>query len=80
VESLAFLVVCLVVVTNLCGPGALLAAYYGYDVLAAVIGGLAIMLGWQWYSTVYTWARYLGLLSLAMGAGAIWLVFKHWTA
>ena len=78
-ESLAFLVVCLVVAVNLCGPGALVAAYYGYDVLAAIVGSFAVLLGWQWYSTVYTWARYLGLLSLVMGLAAIALVFKHWT-
>lgn len=78
-ESLAFLVFCLFVAVNLCGPGALLAAYLHYDVLAAITGGFAVLLGWQWFSTVYTWARYLGLLSLLMGVTAIALVFKHWT-
>ena len=77
-ESLAFLVVCLVVAMNLCGPGALVAAHYRYDVIAAFIGGLAVLLGWQWFTTVYTWARYLGLVSLGMGLVAIGLVFKHW--
>lgn len=77
VESLAILVVCLFVAMNLCGPGALALVYFQLNIPAAVVGAAAVFLGAQWFTGVYTWARYLGIVSALMGALAVALVFKH---
>ena len=43
-ESLAFLVVCIFVAVNLCGPGALILAYFKLDVLAVMTAAAALVL------------------------------------
>lgn len=77
-ESLAFLVVCIFVAVNLCGPGSLILAYFKLDVLAVMVAAAALVLGAQWFSGVYTWARYLGLVSCGMGVATLAIVLKRW--
>lgn len=79
-ESLAILIVCLFVAMNLCGPGALALAYFKLYIPAAIVGAGAVLFGIQWFQGVYTWARYLGIVSAFMGLLAIALVFKHLTS
>lgn len=77
-ESLAFLVVCIFVAVNLCGPGALILAYFKLDVLAVMTAAAALVLGVQWFTGVSTWAKYLGIVSVLMGAAAMSIVLKRW--
>jgi hypothetical protein len=77
-ESLAFIVVCVFVAVNLCGPGALILAHFKLDVLAVITAAAALVLGVQWFISVFTWARYLGLVSVCMGALAMGIVLKRW--
>jgi hypothetical protein len=76
-ESLAILVVWLFILVHLTGPIALALAYYDFWLAGGLLGVAAIGLGVQWYSGVYTWPRYLGLVSAGMGLSAVVLVFRR---
>ena len=72
-ESLAFLVFVIFSAVFLCGPIAVLLAYLKWPILALIVGGTAIWLGVYWFATVYTWAKYLGVVSAGLG---LWALFK----
>lgn len=72
-ESLALLVFVIFCAVFLCGPIAVLLAYLKWTLLALIVGGLAIWLGVYWFATVYTWAKYLGVVSAGLG---LWALFK----
>jgi uncharacterized Tic20 family protein len=73
VASLAYLILFLIVLVFLLGPFAIWFAAKNYPIAAALAGIAAIWLGLQWYVGVYTWPKYLGIVSACMGAYAIWL-------
>jgi len=73
VASLAYLVILLFILVFLFGPFAVWFAVKNMPIAAALAGIAAIWLGLQWYVGVYTWPKYLGLVSACMGAYAIWL-------
>lgn len=73
-ESLALAVLWIFILTHLTGPIALVLAYYDFWLPGGLLGAMALVLGIRWYFGVYTWPRYLGLISAAMGAGALGIV------
>lgn len=70
-ESLGVLVFVLFCAMFLCGPIALGLAYARWNWLAIFIGCVAIMLGIQWFAGVYTWFKWLGVISAFMGLLAL---------
>jgi len=70
-ESLALLVFGIFCAAFLCGPIALGLAYGKFNVLAAIAAIIAIWLGIYWFATIYTWAKYLGVLSALCGLLAL---------
>jgi len=78
-ESLALLVVWLFIFTHLCGPLALVLSFSVYWLnlwMAVLIGCLAVFLGVHWFTGVYTWPRYLGLVSAGFGIFAVYKAIK----
>lgn len=73
-ESLALLVFIIFSAVFLCGPLAIALAVQHRGVLAVLLAGVAIWLGIYWYVTVYTWAKYLGVLSAGCGLYAMYHV------
>ena len=71
-ESLALLVFVLWCCVFLSGPAAVVLDYLNKPILAGLLATSAIWLGLFWCVHVYTWARYLGLFSAAMGVYVIW--------
>lgn len=67
VASLAYLVLFLFTLVFLLGPFAIWVAVKNYPIAAALAGIMAIWLGLFWFTGVYTWPKYLGLVSAAMG-------------
>lgn len=72
-ESLALLVFVIFSAVFLCGPIAVGMAYLKWTLPALLIGGLAIWLGVYWFATVYTAAKYLGVVSALLG---LWALLK----
>lgn len=72
-ESLALLVFVIFCAVFLCGPIAVTLAYCKLPILALLVGGLAVFLGVYWFGTVFTWAKYLGMLSAGLG---LWALLK----
>jgi Na+/H+-translocating membrane pyrophosphatase len=72
-ESLALLVIFIVCAVMLCGPIAAICAANKFNVLAVLVGALACWLGIYFFVTVYTWFRYLGLVSAGLG---LWAMYK----
>lgn len=70
-ESLALLVAGLFCAVLLCGPAAYTLAVLRFYILAIIVAGMAIWLGVYWFATVYTWAKYLGILSAGLGVLAL---------
>ena len=70
-ESLALLVFVLFCAVFLCGPIAYLLAWWRFNILAILVAGMAIWLGIYWFATIFTWAKYLGLLSSILGLLAL---------
>ncbi len=66
-ESLGLLVFVLFCGVFLCGPFALGCAYLRWNWLAVLIGCVALMLGIFWFATVFTWFKWLGVISAFMG-------------
>lgn len=73
VASLAYLVLFLLALMFLSGSFAIWIAVKSHPIAAALAGIMAIWLGLFWFTGVHTWPKYLGLVSAAMGAYAIWL-------
>lgn len=73
-ESLALLVFVLFCAVFLCGPVAVLLAVNHWSLLAVIIAACSCWLGIYWFLTVYTSAKYLGLVSLACGLYAMYHV------
>ena len=71
-ESLALLVFVLFCAVFLCGPLALMLAVSRWSLIAVIVAAFACWLGIYWFLTVYTWARYLGLLSAGCGLYALY--------
>lgn len=76
-ESLAFMVFLIFCALILCGPVAILCANYRWHILAVIIGAFAAWLGIFWFVTVYTWFKYLGLVSAACGLYAMYKTARH---
>lgn len=72
-ESLALLVFVIFCAVFLCGPIAVTLAYFKWRILSLIVGGLAIWLGVYWFATVFTWAKYLGVVSALLG---LWALLK----
>lgn len=72
-ESLALLVFVIFSAVFLCGPIAVLLAYNKWHILSLFVGGVAIWLGVYWFATVFTWAKYLGVVSALLG---LWALLK----
>lgn len=72
-ESLARLVFFVVIAVFLCGPLAVGLAYFKWSIPALLVGGLAIWLGIYWFATVFTAAKYLGVVSALLG---LWALLK----
>lgn len=72
-ESLALLVFVIFCAVFLCGPIAVGLAYFKWRILSLIVGGLAIWLGVYWFATVFTWAKYLGVVSALLG---LWALLK----
>lgn len=72
-ESLALLVFVIFSAVFLCGPIAVGLAYLKWTIPALLVGGLAIWLGVYWFATVYTWFKYLGIVSALLG---LWALLK----
>lgn len=72
-ESLALLVFVIFSAVFLCGPIAVGLAYLKWTLPALLVGGLAIWLGVYWFATVYTWFKYLGIVSALLG---LWALLK----
>ena len=72
VASLAYLILSLICLLFLLGPFAAWIAVKNFPIAALVLGLLAIGLGVFWFQGVYTWPRYLGLLSAGLGIYACW--------
>lgn len=72
-ESLALMVFILFCAVLLCGPAAVLLAYYRRHVLALLFGGAALMLGFYWFGTVVTAAKWLGAGAALLG---LWALLK----
>lgn len=72
-ESLALLVFVIFCAVFLCGPIAVALAYSKWHILSLLVGGLAIWLGVYWFATVFTWAKYLGVVSALLG---LWALLK----
>lgn len=72
-ESLAFLVFIIFCAVFLCGPFAVILAYLKWTIPALIVGGLAILLGAYWFGTIYTWFKYLGVVSALLG---LWALLK----
>jgi len=70
-ESLALLVFGLFCAVFLCGPIAYVLAWRHFNILAILVAGMAIWLGIYWFATIFTWAKYLGLLSAILGLLAL---------
>lgn len=70
-ESLGVLIFAIFCAVFLCGPLACLLAHYKFRVLSLLIGGLAIFLGIYWFATVFTWFKWLGVLSALCGLFAL---------
>jgi hypothetical protein len=79
VESLAFMVFLIVCAIYLCGPAAVILAYYRWNIAAVLIGAAACWLGIFWLITVYTWFKYLGLASVACGLYAMYRAARNLT-
>lgn len=73
VASLAYLVLLLFCLMFLLGPFAVWFAVKNWPIAAGLGAVLSIWLGIFWFAHVFTWPRYLGLISAALGAYAIWL-------
>jgi hypothetical protein len=76
-ESLALLIFVLFCAVFLCGPFAYALAYFKFNILAILVGGLAIFLGIYWFGTIYTWAKYLGAISAVIGLLALMRVTSN---
>jgi hypothetical protein len=76
-ESLALMVFVLFCAVFLCGPLAVLLAVNKLPILAVMVAACACWLGIYWFLTVYTWARYLGLASVACGLYAMYHVAQE---
>lgn len=72
-ESLALLAFVIFSAVFLCGPIAVGLAYLKWTLPALLVGGLAIWLGVYWFATVYTWFKYLGIVSALLG---LWALLK----
>lgn len=72
-ESLGVLVFVIFCAVFLCGPIAVGLAYLKWTIPALIVGGLAIWLGVYWFATVFTWAKYLGVVSSLLG---LWALLK----
>lgn len=76
-ESLAFLVFILFCALILDGPLAILFANQRWHILAILAGAIACWLGIFWFVTVYTWFKYLGLVSAACGLYAMYITARN---
>jgi len=70
-ESLALAVFILWSALFLCGPLAYGLARYQFNILAVLVACAALWLGVFWFATIYTWAKYLGLISAVLGLLAL---------
>lgn len=73
-ESLALMVVLIMCAVYLCGPLSVFLAVKHWDLAAVILAACAAWLGIYWFVTVYTWPRYLGLVSTACGLYAMYHV------
>jgi hypothetical protein len=71
-ESLAIMVFVIWCLLFLCGPMSLWFHHAKLPILAAITALAAIWLGIFWFAHVYTWARYLGLVSAGCGLYVVW--------
>lgn len=71
-ESLALTVFILWCCMFLIGPFAVLFDYFDRPVLAGLSATIAIWLGVFWFAHTYTWPKYMGLFSAAMGLYVVW--------
>lgn len=78
-ESLALLVFGIVCAVLLCGPFAALFAVKKWSIAAVLTGALACWLGIYFFVTVYTWFKYVGLLSAALGLWAMYRTARNIT-
>jgi hypothetical protein len=70
-ESLGILIIVLFCALFLCGPFALILAHYKFRILALLVGCLAIWLGIFWFATIFTAAKWLGIISALCGLFAL---------
>lgn len=78
-ESLAFMVFVIFCAVFLCGPIAIGLAYNKLNILAVIIAAFSCWLGIYWFITVYTWAKYLGLISAGLGLYAMYIAAHNIT-
>ena len=71
-ESLAIAVFIIWCAVFLCGPVAVGLHHLKLPILAALMSLISIWLGIFWCVHVYTWPRYLGLVSAACGLYVLW--------
>jgi len=76
-ESLAVMVFVLWCCVFLCGPLAVLFNYLNRPLISAILALASIWLGIFWFAHVFTWPRYLGLFSAAMGLYVVWRTAKR---
>ena len=70
-ESLALMVFVIWCAVFLCGPIAYALAHFRCNILAIIVSAAAIWLGIFWFGNVYTWAKYLGIVSAVLGLLAL---------
>lgn len=78
-ESLAFTVFLIVCALYLCGPLAVICAHLRWNIAAVLIGAAACWLGLFWLVTVYTWFKYMGLVSAGLGLYAMYKAARNLT-
>lgn len=71
-EILILLLLGLYISLFLSGPLAILADYFNRPLLAGLLATSSIWLGIFWFAHTYTWPKYLGLCSAAMGLYVVW--------
>lgn len=76
-ESLALMVFIIWCCVFLCGPAAALCDYFNRPIAASLLALAAIWLGVFWFAHVFTWPRYLGLFSAAIGLYVVWRTAKR---
>ena len=71
-ESLAITVFVIWCLVFLSGPLAILADYFDRPLAAGLLATGSIWLGIFWFTHTYTWPKYCGLVSAAMGLYVVW--------